>query len=279
MSTQALPPHGINIYDDEIVVSTYNGVPADSVCYIASYTPDGALYALAQSTTPGIVVDGTTDSFLFDELPDRTEWGILKAFIWTGEDKMEPATDEVLDVEDHYTPIYIGTLGLNARVNNYAKENAQIAALEGKRESFTIQNINGSIVIAGSDKRGTIYGIYDLCEKMGVSPWKFWADVEPEKAENLYINLPDGGYTEGEPSVKYRGIFLNDEFNMNQWNNSEFAAGMNLAKYEKFYELILRLKMNFMWPAMHNYTTAFHKIDGAAAKADEYGIVVGSSHA
>ena len=278
-STQALPPHGINIYDDEIVVSTYNGVPADSVCYIASYTPDGALYALAQSTTPGIVVDGTTDSFLFDELPDRTEWGILKAFIWTGEDKMEPATDEVLDVEDHYTPIYIGTLGLNARVNNYAKENAQIAALEGKRESFTIQNINGSIVIAGSDKRGTIYGIYDLCEKMGVSPWKFWADVEPEKAENLYINLPDGGYTEGEPSVKYRGIFLNDEFNMNQWNNSEFAAGMNLAKYEKFYELILRLKMNFMWPAMHNYTTAFHKIDGAAAKADEYGIVVGSSHA
>ncbi|MBR0470617.1 MAG: glycosyl hydrolase 115 family protein, partial [Clostridia bacterium] len=279
-SLQALPPHGICKFgDDDIEVLTFDNVPVDSVCYIASYTPDGALYALKQSTTPGQSVDGKTNSFLFDSLPDRIEFGTLKAFIWTGESKMEPATDEQLEFEDSYTTVRIGTLGLSEQIDDYAKTNAQIAALEGKRESFTIQNINGNIVIAGSDKRGTIYGIYDLSEKMGVSPWEFWADVEPEKAENLYINLPTGGYTEGEPSVEYRGIFLNDEYNMNQWTNSLFPQNMNLAKYEKVYELILRLKMNTLWPAMHQYSTPFHNIDGAAAKADEYGIVVGSSHA
>ena len=97
-------------------------------------------------------------------------------------------------------------------------------------------------------KRGTIYGIYDFCEKIGVSPWKWWADVKPEKADELYINLPKEGYTEDEPSVQYRGIFLNDEYNLNQWSTSMGDGNMNKETYEKIYELILRLKANTLWP-------------------------------
>lgn len=177
--------------------------------------------------------------------------------------------------------VVIGTFGENSLIDEFAKSNEAIANMEGKWESFTIQEIDGSIVIAGSDRRGTIYGIYDLCEKIGVSPWLFWADVQPETADELYINLPDGGYTEGEPSVKYRGIFPNDEYLLTTWSNEKLNIGTNMTseKYEKVYELLLRLKLNTLWPAMHHYSTAFHKVNGAAQKADEYGIVIGSSHA
>ncbi|MBQ2665132.1 MAG: glycosyl hydrolase 115 family protein, partial [Clostridia bacterium] len=274
-----LPPHGI-IYDlfGPMCVVTYDFVPADSTCYVAAYNADGSLNTVAQATKANYTDEnGDTTIFEFDEAVERPAYGSMKAFVW--DNNMKPATNEVLDIESEGSILVIGTLGTDSLVDKYAETNENIAALEGKRESFTIQNINGSVVIAGSDKRGTIYGIYDFCEKMGVSPWEFWADVEPEKKENLYINLPESGYTEGEPSVEYRGIFLNDEFNLNQWTNSEFAANMNSKKYEKIYELILRLKMNTLWPAMHQYSTAFHNVPDAAEKADEYGVVIGSSHA
>ena len=104
-----------------------------------------------------------------------------------------------------------------------------------------------------------------------MSPWKWWADVKPEKADELYINLPKDGYTEDEPSVRYRGIFLNDEYNLNQWSTSIGDGNMNQETYEKIYELILRLKANTLWPAMHQYSNAFHLDAENAVLADKYG--------
>ena len=110
--------------------------------------------------------------------------------------------------------IIVGTVGNLPELD----EKADISKLQAengtyRKEAFLIQEKEGELLIAGTDRRGTIYGIYDFCEKIGVSPWKWWADVKPEKADELYINLPKEGYTEDEPSVQYRGIFLNDEYN------------------------------------------------------------------
>lgn len=141
--------------------------------------------------------------------------------------------------------------------------------------------MGGKLVIAGADKRGTIYGIYDLSEKMGVSPWEWWADVTPSHSDAIYVTVPKGGYTEGAPGVKYRGIFVNQEYNLNRWSASlgeNETDYMNTAVYEKIFELLLRLKANYMRPAMHEYSPAFNSNPENAKKADEYGIVMASSH-
>src|SRR5690606_36596246 len=132
-----------------------------------------------------------------------------------------------------------------------------------------------ALVIAGSDKRGTIYGIYELSKQMGVSPWYYWADVPVERKENLYIK--PGMYTDSEPADAYRGIFLNDEYPaLTRWVNHTFG-GYNSHIYETVFELILRLNGNFMWPAM--WCNAFYDDDPQnGILADEMGIVMSSSH-
>jgi len=148
-------------------------------------------------------------------------------------------------------------------------------AIAGKWESFLIQAVRGNLVIAGSDKRGTIYGIYDLSEQMGVSPWYWWADVPVAHKDALFVK--SGRFVEGEPAVKYRGIFLNDEApSLSGWTREKFG-GFNSKFYVKVFELILRLKGNYLWPAM--WGSAFNEDDRLNPKlADEYGIVMGTSH-
>lgn len=154
--------------------------------------------------------------------------------------------------------------------------------LQGKREKYILctlkqplEGVDEAVVIAGSDKRGTIYGIYELSRQMGVSPWYYWADVPIEKHESLYIK--EGIYTDGEPAVRYRGIFLNDEWPcLGSWASQTFG-GFNSRFYEKVFELLLRLKGNFMWPAM--WGSAFYDDDpDNGLLADEMGIVMGTSH-
>jgi hypothetical protein len=154
--------------------------------------------------------------------------------------------------------------------------------LSGKREKFIIQTvqqpfegIDEALVIAGSDKRGTIYGIYELSRQIGVSPWYYWADVPARKSKNIYIKR--GIYTAGEPAVEYRGIFINDEEPaLGNWVRATFG-GFNHLFYEKVFELILRLKGNFLWPAM--WGKAFYDDDPQnAVLADEMGVVIGTSH-
>jgi hypothetical protein len=179
--------------------------------------------------------------------------------------------------------VIAGTLGKNPLINKLAKQKKiDITELQGKWEKYIIQIIDKpfkgvarALVIAGSDKRGTIYGIYDISEKIGVSPWYWWADVPAMHHDALFIK--PGQYSAGEPAVKYRGIFINDEAPaLSGWTNEKFG-GFNHKLYEKVFELILRLKGNFLWPAM--WGNAFYDDDSLNAKlADEYGIVIGTSH-
>ncbi|QSB26343.1 glycosyl hydrolase 115 family protein [Flavobacterium sp. CLA17] len=179
--------------------------------------------------------------------------------------------------------IIIGTVGTNSVIDHLIKANKiDGKQLKGKNEKFSIQNIKNpfsgvedAIVIAGSDKRGTIYGIYELSKQIGVSPWYYWADVPVDKKENLYF--VKGIYSDGEPAVKYRGIFINDEAPaLSGWSKATFG-GFNSKFYEKVFELLLRLKANYIWPAM--WGNAFYDDDSASGPlANEMGIVIGTSH-
>jgi hypothetical protein len=135
--------------------------------------------------------------------------------------------------------------------------------------------VSSALIIAGSDKRGAIYGVYDLSEQIGVSPWYWWADVPVRHQEALFVK--PGRYVQGEPAVRYRGIFLNDEAPaLSGWTKEKFG-GFNSRFYVKVFELILRLKGNYLWPAM--WGNAFNEDDPLNPKlADEYGIVMGTSH-
>ncbi len=189
--------------------------------------------------------------------------------------------EEGLQEEDYV--VIIGTLGKSTIINQLVS-NGKIdkTQLEGKREKFITQVIDNpfagikkALVIAGSDKRGTIYGIYNLSKQIGVSPWYFWADVPIKKQSELHV-LP-GIHTMGEPKVKYRGIFINDEAPaLTGWVHENFGE-FNSKFYEKVFELILRLKGNYLWPAM--WGNAFNDDDPLnQSLADEYGVVMGTSH-
>ena len=172
--------------------------------------------------------------------------------------------------------ILVGTLGKSRVIDELAREGKiDSARIAGKWESFLIQVLPGKLVIAGSDKRGTIYGIYDLSQQLGVSPWYWWADVPVRHRDALYVR--PGTVVEGPPAVKYRGIFLNDEAPaLSGWVKEKFGT-YNHAFYEKVFELLLRLKGNYLWPAMWN--NAFNEDDPLNPKlADEWGIVMGTSH-
>ncbi|KAI9151772.1 hypothetical protein HJFPF1_08982 [Paramyrothecium foliicola] len=163
------------------------------------------------------------------------------------------------------------------------------SALVGKWESwktFTVKDpIEGyteALVIAGSDKRGAIFGTYSLAEQIGVSPWHWWADVPPKKHTSIFA-LPIIS-TNGEPSVKYRGIFINDEAPaMDTWAYEKFGPVFNKTLYSHIFELLLRLKANYMWPAMwrgYPYPGRSFFVDDPENQklADTYGIVIGTSH-
>ena len=154
--------------------------------------------------------------------------------------------------------------------------------IEGKREKYLLQIIDNptagvkeALVIAGSDKRGTIYGIYELSRQIGVSSWYWWLDLPAQQHENIYIKK--GVYTDGEPKVAYRGIFINDEWpSFGEWAKEKFG-GINSKCYEHVFELLLRLKGNYMWPAM--WASAFYDDDKEnGSLADRMGIIMGTSH-
>jgi hypothetical protein len=179
--------------------------------------------------------------------------------------------------------VLVGTLGRSPIIDKLVAEKKLVASgVAGKWETFVLQSVekplpgvDRALVIAGSDKRGTIFGIYDLSAQIGVSPWSWWADVPVRPQHELYV-LP-GAHTCGEPAVKYRGIFINDEAPaLSGWTKEKFG-GFNHKFYEHVFELILRLKGNYLWPAM--WGNAFYDDDPENPKlADEFGVVIGTSH-
>lgn len=161
-------------------------------------------------------------------------------------------------------------------------------SLQGQWERYTLQvvdkpfkGVSRALVIAGSDARGTAFGVFDISQRIGVSPWYWWADVVPEQQKKLVLDVPP--FLSATPAVQYRGIFLNDEdWGLQPWAAKTFepeVGDIGPRTYEKIFELLLRLKANMIWPAMHHSTQPFYTIPGNAAMAALYGIVVGSSHA
>ncbi len=174
--------------------------------------------------------------------------------------------------------ILVGTLGHSAAIDQLVRQKRIDARqLQGKREKFIITLVDQQLVIAGSDRRGTIYGIYELSQQMGVSPWYDWADVPVEHHDSIFVNR--GIYTDGEPAVRYRGIFLNDEAPcLTSWVKNTYGTEYGDHRfYQRVFELILRLRGNMMWPAMWGW--AFYADDPENEKtADEMGVVMSTSH-
>lgn len=184
--------------------------------------------------------------------------------------------------------ILIGTIGRSPLIDSLVSAGKlDVAAIQGKWETFVIQTITNplpgiskALVVAGSDRRGTAYGVFDLSEGIGVSPWIWWADVAPATKNALWVNQTR--YVGTSPAVKYRGFFLNDEdWGLKPWAAQTYdpaVGNIGPKTYAKIFELLLRLRANYLWPAMHNVTKAFNSYADNKQVADDYGIVMGSSH-
>ena len=156
-----------------------------------------------------------------------------------------------------------------------------IERLRKQKDAFCIKAHGQQLIVAGSNGRGTAYGILELSRMAGVSPWKWWADEKPERRERLA--LPADFHTMQSPSVEYRGIFINDEdWSTRPWSwqtHSPARPGMISAQtYRQVFRLLMRLRANAIWPAMHESTTPFFLVPGAKEAADSCGIVIGTSH-
>ena len=193
--------------------------------------------------------------------------------------------------------VIIGTIGQSSLLKNYTKE---LSSIEGHHEAFLLKVLkDGRLLVAGSDKRGTAYGVLELSRLLGVSPWEWWADATPEKRE--VFHLPIGYTLTQEPTVPYRGIFLNDEdWGLLPWSNDRpqpnlpQGEGVNTPTvnnkggrsvrpigpetYRRIFELMLRLRANTLWPAMHECTLPFFLTEGNREAAADYSIFIGSSH-
>lgn len=156
-----------------------------------------------------------------------------------------------------------------------------IDSISGKKDAFCLKVINNKIMIAGSDARGTAYGILELSRIAGVSPWKWWADQKVNRQSALTI--PSDYTTIQAPSVEFRGVFLNDEdWTLQPWSWRNYAPGdpgfISARTYKQVFKLLMRLRANAIWPAMHGSSSPFFTIPGAKEVADSCGIVIGTSH-
>jgi hypothetical protein len=236
----------------------------------------------AEKGSFGLVRNGTAASIVVDPADFK---GVVRA---AGDLKADIArvtgvTPQLVNAPQGRSVVLIGTLGKSTLIDGLVKAGKIKAdAIKGKWESFLIATVANpqpgvkqALVIAGSDKRGTIYGIYEVSEQIGVSPWYWWADV-PAK-HHAALSILSGTYVQGPPAVKYRGIFINDEAPaLTGWAKEKFG-GLNSKMYFHVFELILRLRGNYLWPAM--WDNAFNEDDPENPRlADEYGIVMGTSH-
>ncbi|WP_297072190.1 glycosyl hydrolase 115 family protein [uncultured Duncaniella sp.] len=185
---------------------------------------------------------------------------------------------------DGKSKIIVGTINNPLILELVKAGKLDASQLKGKTEKYVMTTISNpfpgmdeALVIAGSDRRGTIYGVYELSEQLGVSPWYDWADVPVRHRSDL--SIARGTYTAGEPAVRYRGIFLNDEAPcLTSWVKNTYGTGYGDHRfYSRVFELLLRLRGNFLWPAMWGW--AFYADDPDNARtADEMGIIIGTSH-
>jgi hypothetical protein len=225
------------------------------------------------------------DAVICVDSTDHTLVQLAAGFLQSDIEKVTGKKNALLNrlEKPHKTVIYIGSIEKSSLIRQLLKEKKlNISSVNNKWEAYHIKNIQNPysqvenlLVIAGSDRRGTAFGVFELSRQMGVSPWYWWADVPVKKKEAVYISrnisLTDS------PKVKYRGIFINDEAPaLSNWSKEKFG-GFNHKFYSKVFELMLRLRSNYLWPAM--WGNAFYDDDPENIKtADDYGIVIGTSH-
>ena len=230
-----------------------------------------------------IISDGTPLNILFDS-GDKKGVDIAVDNLADDFKRVCGVKPQLLDAATDKSCIIIGSLESKYIKQLVKSKKLDKKELQGKNEKYiitTVENpldgVDEALVIAGSDRRGTIYGIYELSGQMGVSPWYWWMDVPVVKRSDVCV-LP-GVYTDGEPAVKYRGIFLNDEAPcLTGWVKKHYGTGYGDHRfYADVFELILRLKGNFFWPAMWSW--AFYADDPLNSKtADEMGVIISTSH-
>jgi hypothetical protein len=245
--------------------------------------------APGEGNDPILFDDGSTASIFVETNDDRA---VLRAAGDLAGD-FYSATGTRPEIEsrlpsDKNIRVIIGTIGKSRIVDRLAAEGKlDVAGIGGQWESYALQivkdplpGVDAALVIAGSDRRGTIYGIYSLSEMIGVSPWHWWADVPV--ARKKFLALHGDGFKQGAPAVKYRGIFLNDEdWGLRPWASKTFdpaTGNIGPKTYAKIFELLLRLHANYIWPAQHPGTAAFNSFPPDKFLADEFGMVMGSSH-
>ncbi len=250
---------------------------------------------MAQNGGSCVATENEAGSFSISEnnkgatiLVDPNDYtGIATVAAWFSNDiKMVTGRSVEIDqskLDNASQVILVGTIGKNQWIDQLVADGKlDVSDMKGQWEKSLTQvvenpfpNIDKALVLAGSDKRGTIYAMLNLSREMGVSPWYWWADVPVDQHETLYVK--PGRFVTESPKVKYRGIFLNDEEPaLGGWVRESFG-GFNHKFYAKVFELILRQRGNFLWPAM--WGKAFYDDDPENGRlADELGIVVSTSH-
>ena len=247
----------------------------------------GGVLIAGGSTTPSILVDGNDYGGVVRAANDLAkDFGLV-----TGRNLTVSMINGTTNSTSRSGSMAIiaGTVGRSKLIDSMVSAGKiDVSQIQGKWESFTTQivpspmsGVSNALVIAGSDKRGTIYGVYDISEQIGVSPWYWWADVPAQQHGSIYaMNTTK---TQGPPSVKYRGFFLNDEQPaLNNWiqanyPDGKYGPGFNADFYSNVFELLLRLRANYLWPAEWN---SMFDVDDPRNQptADYYGVVLGSSH-
>ncbi len=235
-------------------------------------------FSIVDKTLPALIIYDDSENILVKKSSVFLADDIEKV---TGKRPVVSSIDKNVKEEN---VIIIGTVGNNALINQLvAKGKLNVDPIKSQWERFIIQTIEkpfpgikNALVIVGSDRRGAAFGVFTLSEKMGVSPWYWWADAPVKKNDELY--LEKCLYISKGPAVKYRGIFINDESPAFRYWAFEKFGGINHKCYEKICELLLRNKANFLWPSMW-LPTMFNVDDALNPKtADEFGIVVSTSH-
>jgi hypothetical protein len=176
--------------------------------------------------------------------------------------------------------VVIATIGHNAYVDKLIKQGKlDVSSIKGGWEQFIVKVVGSQLFIVGSDRRGTAYGLFTLSEAMGVSPWYWWADVPVAHRKTLYV---DADYISKSPSVRYRGIFINDEdWGLKPWSSTNYErelGDIGPRTYARVCELLLRLKANMLAPAMHTCTGAFYSHPESKMVCDSFGIIITTSH-
>lgn len=231
-----------------------------AACTNAAYATDFVTFK--RHSLSDIELTRTSDTITYDPL----DWKGVKMAVENLRHDLKAVTGSA------NAPVVVATIGKSKLAKKYKLQSKELL---GKWEQYLIFTDKGKLVILGSDKRGTIFGIYELSRQIGVSPWYWMADAPIQKHEQLFAK--SGIYTDGEPKVKYRGIFINDEWpSFGTWCKNQFG-GINSKAYARIFELMLRLKANYFWPAM--WDSRFNEDDPLSPQlADDMGIVMGTSH-